>query len=331
MPILPIAPPQPVLIYSVFDYVTVDASRPRVYAAHTGSSTLLIVDADSGLLLGQVRTGAIHGVAVDPLTGHVYTGSSGRVISDVDPTTLKVVREVTVDGPVDAVAYDPGRARIYADEDDGTRIFVVDSTTFQLVATIKLRGHKPEYLTVDPDDHDLYQNIADLDEYVDGDGQSLAIKSIVNTPELLSNHPLQFDSAFRHVLVGGKNGVLSTYTEQGRLLSKTQVQPDIDQCSLEQTSHVLACAGGGLLTAVQANPDGTTAPLGPTMVPQGVHTVGIDDRTGRMWVVWGSPNGGDCVQSFALSKERQVACSNALKGRVQRWGTGRSQRNERAC
>ena len=61
-----VAPPQPVPIYSGFDYLTVDAQRRRVYAAHTESNALLIVDADSGNVLGQVKVGNLHGVAVDP-------------------------------------------------------------------------------------------------------------------------------------------------------------------------------------------------------------------------------------------------------------------------
>lgn len=301
MPILPVAPPQPVPIYSGFDYVTVDAAHRRVYAAHSGSDALLVVDADNGSVVGQVRTGPIHGVAVDPATGHVFTGSSEHVVSEVDPTTLKVLREIDVDGPVDAIAYDPGNGRIYADEDDGTRVFVIDAASFKLIATIALPGHKPEYLAVDPVDHDVYQNIANLNEYVEIDRDSLKVKKTVPTPELQSDHPLQYDSAYKHVLVAGKNGVLSTYDERGTLLSQMPIQTDIDQCNLDPASHTLACAGGGKLTAVRANADGTATPLGEADVAKGVHTVAVDSATGHFWVVWAAPN-GDFVESYALTK-----------------------------
>jgi DNA-binding beta-propeller fold protein YncE len=59
---------------SRFDYVAVDAARNRVYAAHTGSQTLLVVDGTSGSVLGQVNVGPMHGVAIDPADGSVYTG-----------------------------------------------------------------------------------------------------------------------------------------------------------------------------------------------------------------------------------------------------------------
>ena len=66
MPLMPVLPPAPAPILSGFDYVTVDAQRHRVYAAHSGNQALLIVNADSGAVLGQVRVGPLHGVAVDP-------------------------------------------------------------------------------------------------------------------------------------------------------------------------------------------------------------------------------------------------------------------------
>ena len=120
MPLVPMMPPQPVPIFSGFDYVTVDVQRRRVYAAHTGSRALLIVDADGGKVLGQVRLGPLHGVALDPQSGHVYTGDGeSRSVCEVDPLAMKVVRSVALAGEPDAIAYDPANARIYANEDDG--------------------------------------------------------------------------------------------------------------------------------------------------------------------------------------------------------------------
>lgn len=83
MPIVPAMPPHQVQIISHFDYVAVDSQRRRIYAAHTGSRTLAIVNADSGVVIGQVETGFVHGLAVNGENGHVYTGDavSGTVSS----------------------------------------------------------------------------------------------------------------------------------------------------------------------------------------------------------------------------------------------------------
>jgi hypothetical protein len=293
-------PPQRVPILSGFDYVTVDAQRRRVYAAHTGSQALLIVDADSGRIVGQVKVGPMHGVAVDPATGHVFTGDGeSRTVSEVDPVSLSVVRSADVDGNVDAIAYDPATKHIYADEDDGTRVFVVDAISMKQIATVPLPGHKPEYLAVDPASHRVYQNISDLSEVVVIDGTSLKIVQTIPTPEIKANHPLQYDAAYGHILVGGQNGVFAAYDKSGALVGKTTIQTRVDQCNLDQSSHHIACAGSGMLTVLQDNPSGPPTVLTQSLIPSEAHTVGIDPETGHSWIVWAGAD-GDFAQSFRL-------------------------------
>src|SRR5579864_7994330 len=176
MHLIPVTPPAHVQTLSGFDYVTTDADRRRVYAAHGGSRALLIVNADNGAILGQVDVGPLHGVAVDPASGNVFTGDGeAHTVSEVDPVGQTVVRSAPVDGNVDAIAYDPALHRVYADEDDGTRVFVVDTTTMKQVAVIPIPGHKPEYLAIDPQTHTLYQNIDNLSEVAVIDPQQLKV------------------------------------------------------------------------------------------------------------------------------------------------------------
>lgn len=301
MPLIPVAPPQAVPIFSGFDYVTVDVRRRRVYAAHTGSERLAIVDADSGKVLGQVKIGSLHGVAVDPISGHVFTGNGrDNSVSEVDPVAMKVLRTTDVGGAVDAVAYDPETRHVYADEDDGTHIYVLDGATMKSVGTVVLPGHKPEYLDIDPKTHDVFQNIADLGEYVVVDAKSLKVKQTVVTPEITGNHPLQYDAALRHVLVGGQNGTVAAYDQRGKLVGKIAIQPRVDQCSLDQDTHLLACAGSGMVTVLRDNPNGAPTIVAQSTVPAEAHTIGFDTRTGQMWIVWAQAD-GDFIQAFKTS------------------------------
>jgi DNA-binding beta-propeller fold protein YncE len=294
-----IAPPQLVPVFSGFDYMTVDAQRRRVYAAHGGSRALLVVDADSGKVIGQVRVGPMAGVAVNEADGHVFTGNgSGNSVSEVDPVALKVVRSVDVPGEVDAIAYDPGYNRIYADEDDGTRIFVIDTKTFTLVKSISLPGHKPEYLAINPRTHEVYQNISDLAEVAVIDPATLTVKRTFPTPELSGNHPLQFDAAYDQIAVGGTNGVMSVYTPAGTKIAQIPV-PRFDQCTLDPTQHILACAGSGGVTRIQLNRSAAPAIADTTAIDPGVHTTTIDPTNHRVWAVWSKRDGsGDFVQGF---------------------------------
>jgi hypothetical protein len=301
MSLVPVLPPQAVPVLSGFDYVTVDAQRRRVYAAHTGSQALLIVDADGGRVLGQVRVGPMHGVAVDPATGHVFTGDGeSQTVSEIDPETKTVLRTASVAGNVDAIAYDPSNGRIYADEDDGTHVYVVDAKSMSSVGTIAVPGHKPEYLTIDPQTHRLYQNISDLSEVAVIDPKTLAVVKTIPTPQIARNHPLQFDPAYGHLLVGGQNGTIAAYDRDGTLLGTVAIQPRVDQCSLDRESHRMACAGSGKLTLIQDNASGAPTLVAQADVAEGAHTVGIDAKTGNLWIVWASPD-GDFTQSFKVA------------------------------
>lgn len=297
--IVPVAPPQPVPIFSGFDYVTVDAQRRRVYAAHGGARTLLIVDADSGAIVANVRVGSAHGVAFDPLAGHVFVGTAEGNVLDVDPLAKKVVRSVAVGGPVDAIAYDATLGRIYADEDNGTRLWVIDVRTFKVLATITLPGHKPEYLAIDPETHDVYQNISDTAEIAIVDSKTLRVRRSFKTPELTANHPLQFDPAFGQIVAAGENGVLAVYDRGGTKLAQMDVPKGIDQCDLDPGTHMLACASRGTILLYQLAKDGPPTLLDTLTAAAGIHTLAIDAKSHDIWTVWASPDGrGDFVQRF---------------------------------
>ncbi|HEX3462765.1 MAG TPA: YncE family protein [Candidatus Elarobacter sp.] len=293
----PAMPPQPVPVYSGFDYVTVDAQRRRVYAAHGGSQRLLIVDADSGKILGQVRVGAVHGVAVDPANGHVFTGAGDGTVTEVDPVALKVVNHVDVGGEVDAIAFDPSNGRIYADEDDGTKIFVVDAKTFKLVKTIAIPGHKPEYLAINPKTHEVYQNIDSDSEIAVIDPSTMAVSRTIPTPEIKHNHPLQYDAQYDEIVIAG-GGVMSAYSSAGKKLGQVAVGA-YDQCDLDPTQHVLACAGDGGVTRFQLQRGAAPTQIDKIAVAPGVHTLGVDSKTHAVFAVWADRDGkGDFVQKF---------------------------------
>jgi DNA-binding beta-propeller fold protein YncE len=289
-------------VFSGFDYVSVDAQRRRIYAAHGGSKALLIVDADSGKVIGQVRVGPMAGSAIEPLTGHVFTGNGeDDSVSEVDPVAMKVLRSVDTSGPVDAIAYDPANGRIYADEDDGTHLFVIDAKTFTLVKSIVLPGHKPEFITIDPETHEVYQNIDDLSEIAVIDPVTLTVKRTIPTPEVKANHPLQYDPDFHQLAVGGTSGasgIMSTYTREGQKLGSITV-PRFDQCNLDRTQHILACAGGGGITRIQLKDGAAPEIIDTTPVNPGVHTTAIDPTTHAVFTVWSNRDGsGDFVQKF---------------------------------
>ena len=303
MPVLSPLPAHTVPIFSGFDYVRADAKRHRIYASHTGSQALTVIDSLTGNVLGQIDVGGpAQGVAVDPATGIVFTGNGlARTVTKVDPKSLKVLGSVDVDGPVDAIDYDPTLGRIYADEDDGTRLFVIDAKTMKSVGTVKLPGHKPEFLDIDPATHAIYQNITDLGEIAVIDPKTLTVTKTIPTAAIKRNHPLQFDPEFGEIVVAGKNGMMGAYGPDGRVIGTLKVAPDFDQCSLDRTTHTMACAGGGTLAVFALHPKAAPTFIGSTKVDDDAHTLAIDPASKRIFIVYAGAT-GDAVRAYRLTR-----------------------------
>ncbi|HEV3090560.1 MAG TPA: hypothetical protein VGX91_03850 [Candidatus Cybelea sp.] len=302
MPIVPAAPPQSVQVFSGFDYVTVDEAHHRAFAAHTASKRLLVVDTSSGKVLGQVDVGPMHGVAVDPATGIVFTGDgTDRALSKVDPESRKVLGSVDVPGDIDAIAYDPARGLIYADQDGGGSVYVIDGNTMKLLGTIAMPADDLESPSVDPKTGVLYQNLANGGGFAVVDPATRKVIKVVKTPQLKDNHPLVFAPGANQVIVGGVNGVISAYTPTGEHVGDAQLQPRIDQCSTGSRGNYVVCAGRGIVSVLAV-----AAGKAPRVVAQsdtghrGLHTAGIDESTGDIWVVYADER-GDWVQRLRWS------------------------------
>jgi hypothetical protein len=298
MPIT-LAPPQPVPIVSGFDYVAVDERRHRAYAAHTPSRRLLVVDTMTGKVVTQISVGPLHGIAVDPHSGAVYTDNgTDHSLSKVDPSSMKVLATLDVRGNLDAIVYDARRDRIYADQADGGAVYVVDGATMRQLGTIAMPASALEAPDVDPATGMLYQNLANGGGFAIVDPASLTIVKVVSTPQLQSNHPLVFSHFANQVIVGGVNGILAAYTPDGHHIGDVPVQPHIDQCATGSKGRLVICAGRGIVTMLLTQPGG--APRVAAWLDTGhptLHTVGIDESTDQIWVVYSDAR-GDWVQSL---------------------------------
>lgn len=301
MPLTAAAPPVRVPVFGGFDYVAIDETRHRALAAHTRSDRLLVVDTATGRIAGQADVGPMHGVAVEPSSGNVFTGNgTDDSVSKVDPVTMKVLATVSVPGHVDAIAYDAGRGRIYADQDGGGSVYVIDGATMKLIGTMTMPADDLESPSVDPKTGTFYQNLANGGGFAVIDPATMKVVNVVKTPQLEDNHALVFAPAANQLIVSGANGILSAYTPAGTLVGSVPVQPHIDQCSTGSKGLLVACAGRGIVTVVSVGAGRAPKVVGRLDTGHsGIHTVGIDESTNDLWVVWSDAH-GEWVQRLRL-------------------------------
>ena len=299
----PVAPPAPVPIYSGFDYVKVDAQRRRVYAAHEGSQALLIVDADNGKgpwpSQGRSDGTALRSI-LSPATCSPATARIAA-LAEVDPVAMKVMRVGRCGRLSRCDRVRPGRMhRIYADEDDGTHLYVIDTTSMKLVSRHPASRvtSRSIWRSTRTRTRSIRTSTTSI-EIVVIDPTSLKVVQSIPTPGIEHNHPLQLDPGLGHLYVSGRGGLMLTYDLSGKLLWTTKYDGYFDQCDLDPARHNLACGGNGGVTIFHDSGSDVSV-LGVQPIAKGVRTVGMDSQTGNFWAVWASPS-GDFVQGFKVT------------------------------
>jgi DNA-binding beta-propeller fold protein YncE len=288
----PVAAPQPLPLRGPFAALIVDSARRRIFAA--GSRSVAVLDADTGKLLATVRIGGAWSLALEPLGGHVFVGTAGGQITEIDPDRKTVVRSLDAGGQVDALVDDAVSGRLYADGDARDGLAVFDTRSFLPGTPVALPQGEPAQFVPDPITHELYVTFADRPEIAIVDPQSGTERSSFPTTGLAAPRVLRFDDALGQIAVTGSNGVLAIYDRAGTQRFRATVPAGIGACDLDTSSHVLACTGANFLTFVQLIREAAPQMIGTAPLP-GPALVTLDGKTNDAFVARSDTGGGGAV------------------------------------
>ncbi len=189
-------------------------------------------------------------------------------------------------GPVDAVAFDSKTGFAYADEDDGSRVFVIDVKRKKLVKTIKISGI-PEFIVYDPKTDRLYQNIKSNDQIAVINPKTNEVEAEWSTFPATSPHGLAIDSETGHLFsVGHNDQLVEIDVNTGKVIANAQIATGSDQISFDTSRHIVYCAAKGFISAVQETKTGLEA-MSLTSTHAGSHTIAVDSFKRDVWVSFG--------------------------------------------
>lgn len=273
-----------------FDYMIVDQSAHRLIVSHTGSDSVAFVDSQTGAFERQLYIGAAHGIAIDERGGKYYVGVSGarKGIAVIDRKKLVITGHIETPGPVDALAFDSRRGNLFADADNGESIWVVSAARGKVVATIRTPqdSDKEEY---DPRSDRVYQNFTTTNTLMVIDPSTLNKRARFSTLPATKPHGLAVDSAHRRVFAAGTNGwLVALDVKTGRVAKTTHIARHVDQIALDRQRHRIYCASGDGVLTVLDEQDGDVRWLADIKVPNGAHTVAVDEGTGAVWISYGT-------------------------------------------
>lgn len=270
-----------------WDYLAIDPPARRVFITH--NTHVMVIDADSGEIVGDVvdaKIRGVHGVAVveDSNRGFTSNGETDTV-TIFDLKTLKPLHSVSTGKGPDAIIYDPASHRVFTFNGKGQDSTAIDAATGKIAGTIALGG-KPEFASADGAGG-VYVNIEDKNEVVAID--SLGLKVSKRWPAAPCEEPagMAIDAEHSRLFIGCHNKMMAVVdTKTGRIVATPPIGGRVDANRFDPgTGLAFSSNGDGTLTVIHEDtPDAYTV-IENVTTEIGARTLEVDPKTHNVYLV----------------------------------------------
>jgi DNA-binding beta-propeller fold protein YncE len=177
------------------------------------------------------------------------------------------------------------RRRLYVAHDEGTELWVIDTQTDQMIASVAIPG-VPEAMVYDPSTDRIYLNIKSKDVVAVIDPSSNTVLATWPTAPATSPHGLALDAASHRLYSAGGNGKLVAIdTTSGAAADWVDITSKVDQIALDVSSGLLYCAGTDRMSVVRVN-SGKLSRLGELATAANARNVAVDPATRAVWTTY---------------------------------------------
>ncbi|PZR62211.1 MAG: hypothetical protein DLM53_07030 [Candidatus Eremiobacter antarcticus] len=263
-----------------FDYESLDAQRRRLFVAHMGDDSVIVIDIDRRRVVGSVhQTRRVRGVLAVPALGRVFVAAEadGAVIA-IDERTLHVLRRIPA-GDVDGLAYDPKTKRLFVSDEAGEAVTVIDAVSFRRLGSIRIGGEAGNTVFDNAAGRIVTANQS-TNALVVIDPSSQVIERRIPLAGCTQAHGVAIDSAGRRAFIAcqGNAMLVAVDLTSGLVLARQQLGAGPDVLALDESLHRLyVAAESGILTVLDI-----AQPV-PRVVARGLfapnaHVVAVDPR-----------------------------------------------------
>ena len=267
-----------------FDWMMFDAPRQRLIASHPGKNELVVYDLNDGKV-SQLKIGAkVNGEAIDEADHLLFAAGGGGKLFAFNLDHLTRAAELTLNGPADAIAFDPKNGLLYADHDDGSEVWTIDPKRMKVTGSVAIAG-APEYLQYDPKLNMMYQNIKQANETDVIDPNTNKVVASWPTSPVTSPHGLAVDILNHRVFCAGQGKIVELNAKNGTVIDSKDIAPGyVDQIAFDPYLKRIYCASiVGSITVLRETHSGLTL-LGMVPVTKKTHTLAIDPNSHAVWV-----------------------------------------------
>ena len=267
-----------------WDYMTFDGATKRLYIAH--QTRVDIVAADSGALVGAiVGLTRCHGIVIlpDGKTGFVTDGGAGNV-AVFNPATLEVVARIPAGNNPDGLVFDSSTGTLWAFNNAGGDVTVIDTSTRRVIATVSLPG-KPEFPATDGHGT-IFVNIEDKNLIARLDARTRKLTATWHLDGCDSPSGLAYDAAGQRLFSVCDNHVLAmSDTRLGETIGTAAIGEGPDAAVYDPARRLVFSSNGeGTLTVVDTS-GAHLKPVANISTMKGARTMALDPETGTIYTV----------------------------------------------
>ncbi len=269
-----------------WDYLTADSEGRRLYVSH--DKEVVVIDLDSGAIIGKVHGSDVHGIAVvrDLGRGFISANDPGSV-TIFDLKTLAVIGKVTVGDDPNAIFYDRQTKRVFTIDRDNKRVSAIDPKTAKVVGTVEGLGGRTEHAVSDDAGH-VFLNMQDLGTLLRIDAQTFKVTDTWKLAPCEQPSSMDMDRVHQRVFIGCRSGVMTVVNSvTGKVVDTQPIGRGVDATEFDPGKGLIyfsSGAGDGSMSVFHENtPDQYTLVETVKTLP-GARTMALDRKTGRAYL-----------------------------------------------
>jgi DNA-binding beta-propeller fold protein YncE len=278
----------PAEIKGRFDHFAVDLAGNRLFATPEDNHAVLVFDLKTGKLLHTIKgIGKPHAILYREDLKQIYVtdGDAGE-LKIFDSTSYILKSTVKLLEDADSIGYDPTTKYLYIDNGGGdvhetySMLSVVDTTSGQKVADIKLDGETLEAMALETSSSKMYVNnkAKNRVDVIDREKRELLASWPITKGK--TNVAMALDEANHRLFIACRSGHLIVFdTTSGEELTAVPIAEGVDDLVFDKDGKRIYAAADGfvdvyqeespdsykLLAKVPSGPVGRTARLVPEL------------------------------------------------------------------
>jgi len=249
-----------------FDHLGVDLSGQRLFLTAETDHEVLVFDLATGKFMRALTgIGIPHAIFCREDLNRIYITDGGAgELKDYDAKTYRLLGAAKLKVDADSIGYDPTTHYLYVDNGGGdahetfSMLSVVDTTSGEKVADIKIDGETLEAMAVERFSPKLYVNNPAKNEVDVVNREMRSVTASWPVTKGKRNVAMALDESSHRLFVACRSGALVVFdTETGKELQSLPIANGVDDLVFEPTHKRLyaACASGELDVYEETDPD----------------------------------------------------------------------------